>query len=249
MSSAPVFFFTDFSTRGPYTGQMEAALLSASPDSRVINLMCDAPFADPKAAAYLLSALDAYLPKEAIVVAVVDPGVGGDRKALCLNKGERWYTGPDNGLLAVLATHSKKDQIVLRELDMDDYQSISASFHGRDVFAPVAGILAQGKMPPCRPFSVVDMVGASWPADLSQVIYSDGFGNAMTGIRAANIEKLRGVVVEGQRIDVARTFSSVPPGELFCYENSIGLIEIAVSRGSASRLLGLNVGAPVRLLD
>jgi len=241
----PVFFFTDFSSRGPYLGQMETAVLAVAPHARIINLMNDAPFANPRASACLLAALNDYLPENAVVVAVVDPGVGGSRKAICLNIGDRWYLGPDNGLLALLVSNAGAENCFLAELHDSYKTAASASFHGRDVFAPVAGLLVNGKSPDTCPLPASGMVGASWPGELAEVIYLDGFGNAMTGLRMRNLGDLQGVVVGEQLVKPAHTFSSVPAGALFCYENSMGLLEIAANGSNAGRILGLEIGSPV----
>lgn len=247
MPSPSVYFFTDFGIQGPYLGQMESVLLEIEPTLRVINLMCDAPFANPKAGAYLLAALFRFLPDNAIVVAVVDPGVGSDRKALCLNIGNRWCVGPDNGLLAVLANEA--EQASLWELVIPFPDKVSVSFHGRDVFAPAAGALACGELPKGERMSRGRMLGSSWGRDLREIIYIDGFGNAMTGIEAGGSSReYSGVRVKGHFIRQAETFSAVPEGALFCYRNSIGLIEIAVNRGSAREILGLSIGEPVEVV-
>ncbi|WP_419598269.1 SAM-dependent chlorinase/fluorinase, partial [Thiolapillus sp.] len=95
---------------------MESAVLAVAPQARIINLMNDAPFANPRASAYLLAALNNYLPENAVVVAVVDPGVGGSRKAICLNIGDRWYLGPDNGLLSLLVSNAGVENCFLAGL-------------------------------------------------------------------------------------------------------------------------------------
>ncbi len=245
MSIPILYFFTDFGIKGPYLGQMESVLLESGQDVRVVNLMCDVPFANPRAGAYLLAALSRYLPEHAVVVAVVDPGVGSVRKALCLNIGRRWYVAPDNGLLSMLPAHA--GDCSLWEIDPSLMPVVSASFHGRDVFAPVAGMIAQGKIPQLRPMEREAMVGASWPSNLEEIIYIDGFGNAMTGIFASSAPDFHGLVVGEQRIWRAPTFSSVAVGELFCYVNSIDLIEIAVNQGSAVEALQFGIGHSVHV--
>ncbi|WP_419642338.1 SAM hydrolase/SAM-dependent halogenase family protein, partial [Thiolapillus sp.] len=233
------------SSHGPYLGQMESAVLAVAPQARIINLMNDAPFANPRASAYLLAALNNYLPENAVVVAVVDPGVGGSRKAICLNIGDRWYLGPDNGLLSLLVSNAGVENCFLAGLHESYMKAASASFHGRDVFAPVAGLLVNGQSPDTYPLPVDGMAGASWPGELAEVIYLDGFGNAMTGLRMRNLRDLQGVVVGEQLVKPAHTFSSVPAGALFCYENSLGLLEIAANGSNAGRILGLEIGSPV----
>ncbi|WP_419590931.1 SAM hydroxide adenosyltransferase, partial [Thiolapillus sp.] len=109
----------------------------------------------------------------------------------------------------------------------------------------VAGLLVNGQSPDTYPLPVDGMAGASWPGELAEVIYLDGFGNAMTGLRMRNLRDLQGVVVGEQLVKPAHTFSSVPAGALFCYENSLGLLEIAANGSNAGRILGLEIGSPV----
>jgi len=247
MSLPVVYFFTDFGAQGPYLGQMESVLLESSQDIRVVNLMCDAPFANPRGAAYLLAALSRYLPENAVVVAVVDPGVGSSRKALCLNVRRCWYVAPDNGLLSVLS--AEVGDCFLAEIDTSLMPEASASFHGRDIFAPVAGMIAHGRMPELLPMEREAIVGASWPPNLEEIIYIDGFGNAMTGISASSVSDFQGIEAGGHALGRATTFASVAVGEPFCYVNSIGLLEVAVNQGSAAEVLQLRIGDSVNVLS
>jgi S-adenosylmethionine hydrolase len=122
---------------------------------------------------------------------------------------------------------------------------LSASFHGRDLFAPVAARLARGEWPAARPigWSPADFEG--WADDLARVIYVDAYGNAVTGLRTAGLAPGARFAVAGQVLERAETFGAVPPGTGLWYENSSGLAEIAVNQGSAASLFGLAVGSPV----
>jgi len=245
MNSPDIFFFTDFGVEGPYLGLMEAAIGSACASARVVNLMCDAPRNDPRRSAYLLAALEPWLPPAAIVVAVVDPGVGSERGMLALQAGGRWFLGPDNGLLSRVGRGDGDRR--LWALHPEPAAHLSASFHGRDVFAPAAAMLACGNVPRLKSLQQTAMVGEDWPDALSEVIYIDHFGNAMTGVFSAGMPPSGALVVHGTKIARVRTFSDVAPGEPLCYENSLGLMELAVNGGSAAEALGLRIGSPVEL--
>jgi len=239
-----VCLFTDFGAEGPYLAQMEAAILTRAPQARVLNLLSDAPAADPLHGAYLLAALMEALPADAVVVAVVDPGVGGERLPLVVEAGGRRCVGPDNGLLSQwLRRHP--DAGVWR-IDWRPAR-LSASFHGRDLFAPVAARLLLGDRRGLSPLAPAGLVGADWSADLQEVIYLDHFGNAFTGIRAEALAGEALLEVAGHRLPRARTFSEVPPGTAFWYANSCGLVEIAVNAGRAADRLGLVPGTPVAI--
>lgn len=243
-----IVLFTDFGIAGPYIGQMTGVLRRhLPPEIPIIDLLADAPPCDPKAAAYLLAACAGAFPAGSVFVCVVDPGVGGPRRPCIVRADERWFVGPDNGLFELVlrraTTASSCWQITWKP------PRLSSSFHGRDLFAPVAAMLARDQMPP-RPefavaFAVSDRCVADWPDDLAEVIYVDAFGNAVTGLRASAVAAGSILGLGGCAVAAATTFSDVPPGHGFWYENSSGLIEIAVNRGRAAERFFLNVGSPV----
>ncbi|MBK8162681.1 MAG: SAM-dependent chlorinase/fluorinase [Gammaproteobacteria bacterium] len=237
-----IVLFTDFGPAGPYVGQMKAVLHGIAPGETVIDLLSDAPACDPRAAAYLLAAYAGDFPAGAVFLCVVDPGVGGKRAAVALRADGRWFVGPDNGLFNVVAMRA-------RELEWRDIawrpERLSATFHGRDLFAPVAARIARGEMPPGGPCEAAQRVDSGWAQDYTRIIYVDHFGNALTGIRAGGVEPERRLEAGGRTLGAARTYSDVAPGEAFWYSNANGLVEIAVNRGSAAAALGLRVGDPV----
>ena len=239
-----IVLFTDFGPGGPYTGQIKAVLAREAPGVPVIDLADDLPACDPEPAAYLLAALAPAFPAGAIFVCVIDPGVGSARAPVALNTGGRWYVGPDNGLLAIVARRAGDARwftITWRP------PALSASFHGRDLFAPVAARLARGEDVPGAPLDGAGAVGAGWPDDRAAIVYIDPYGNAMTGIRATRLADDAVVVAGARRLERLRTFSDAARGAAFWYENANGLAEIAVNQGRADRLLGLGVGTPVSI--
>lgn len=237
-----VLLFTDFGAGDLYVGQVHAAIAAEAPGLPVIDLLHEAPRCDPRAGAHLLAALAARIPGGDAVMAVVDPGVGGARRALAVRAGGRWLVGPDNGLLSVAAARAgdaQVYQIVWRP------PALSATFHGRDLFAPVAARLARGDPPGALLAGAsgfdVDLGGG----DLAEVIYVDHYGNAVTGLRAGTLAPTARLRVAGCSLAFAPTFGAVPPGAAFWYEGSLGLAEIAVNGSSASAALGLAVGERV----
>jgi len=136
-----IALFTDFGLHGPYTGQMKAVLHQMAPGVPVIDLFANAPVGNPKPSAYLLAAYVTWFPAGTVFLCVVDPGVGGSRPAITLEADERWYVGPGNGLFELVrrrARNARSWDIAWRP------ERLSASFHGRDLFAPVAASLASG---------------------------------------------------------------------------------------------------------
>jgi hypothetical protein len=238
-----VFLFTDFGIGGLYVGQVKAVLQQHAPKVPVIDLLHDAPAFNVKAGAHLLAALAARLPPDSITLAVVDPGVGGPREPVAVLADGRWFVGPDNGLISVAAARAKKCEMYSIGWRPKE---LSASFHGRDLFAPVAAMLARGdrKMPKLKKAALAVSFGAD---DLAEVIYVDHFGNLVTGLRAGNTPRDCGLVINGRAVRYARVFSEVRQGEVFWYENSLGLVELAANSASAQKILGLRVGTPIGL--
>ena len=166
------------------------------------------------------------------------------RPALVVEADARWYVGPGNGLFELIERRAE----TVRRWDITwTPERLSASFHGRDLFAPVAAMLARGEPPPGRSRIDTSDRRPDWPDDLSEIVYLDHFGNAFTGLRAAVLPAGVRLAVADQVLACARTFSDLPPGTAFWYENANGLAEIAVNQGRADRSLGLCVGSPVEV--
>lgn len=239
----PIGLFTDFGVSGPYLGQVRGVLVGHVPEATVIDLMADAPACHPQAAAYLLAALVPEWPPAMVVMAVVDPGVGGARLPLIAEIDGRWFVGPDNGLFELLWRRAGS----WRCWAITWHPSrLSASFHGRDLFAPVAARLARGEAPEDIGARRVEPARfADWPDDLAQVVYVDGYGNAISGTRCAVLAERTTLRVGTCRLERARTFADRPAGTAFWYENSIGLAEIAVAQGSAQEVLGVLPGTEI----
>ena len=236
--------FTDFGLEGPYTGQMKAVLHQMAPGIPTIDLFADAPAGNPKAAAYLLAAYAQWFAAGTTFLCIVDPGVGGPRPPVILEADGCWYVGPGNGLFEFVERRAAK----ARSFDIEwKPENLSASFHGRDLFAPVAAMLARGDAPPGAPRKREDR-RLDWPDDLAEIVYVDHFGNALTGLRASMLPPEARLAVAGRALERATTFSDRPPGTAFWYENSNGLAEIAVNRGRADRDLGLIVGSEVEII-
>lgn len=238
-----IFIFTDYGLEGPYIGQVETVLQQHAPNEKVIHLLTDAPRNKPKESAYLLASLISRIPEGSIVFCVVDPGVGSNEdKPVILKIDERCYIGADNGLFDILARRAKK--IEAFEITWRP-KSLSKSFHGRDLYAPVCGMIANGDDVPSEEFIWKDR--HHWPDDLNEIIYIDHFGNCMTGIRPKSLDKQLVLRADHQDIVNAETFSDVKQGKALWYENSNEMIEIAVNQGSAAEVLKLEIGSHILL--
>jgi hypothetical protein len=237
-----IVLFTDFGTHDPYVGQIKARLAQLAPAQQVVDLLHEVPDFNPHAGAHLLAALAAGFPPGSVFMAVVDPGVGTPRDALVVLAGGHWFVGPDNGLLSIVAARNSDTQrwrITWRP------QLLSYTFHGRDLFALIAADIAQGAFPADK-LSSIDKLNVEFDAgDLPRVIYIDHFGNAWTGVR--DVPRTAYVSVAGERLRHSESFGFVGKGEGFWFINSVGLLELAVNRGSAATAYGLKVGDPVQV--
>lgn len=240
-----ILLFTDFGLTGPYTGQMKAVLAREAPGAAIIDLLADAPNFSPKPAAYLLAALAAEFPQPSVFLCIVDPGVGTARRPVVMRADGRVFVGPDNGLFELVrrrAAAVEAAEVLWRP------QRLSASFHGRDLFAPIAARLAASgwaatvKSPDFAPLTAAEIARPDWPDDWDAAVYVDGYGNVMTGVRAAARQVGASWRVGGATLVRARTFGDQPPGAGLVYENSCGLLEIAVNAGSAAAAFGLKPG-------
>lgn len=241
--STLIALFTDFATEDPYVGQIHMVLAHEAPGVKVINLFHHVPDFHIQAASYLLPAYTRNLPKESICIAVIDPGVGGGRKPIAIKADGRWFVGPDNGLFLMLSRQSKLFESYEIRWKPDN---LSPSFHGRDLFAPVAGMIARGQAVAMESI-VLFQPKEPWPDDLAQVLYIDHYGNAVTGIRALSLSENAIILCNGNRLTRAERFGDVEVGEAFWYENANGMVELAVNQGSARSKLGIELAQTISI--
>lgn len=237
-----IVLFSDFGPSRLYTGQVEAALERDAPGVPIIDLLDDVPAYRIQGASYLLAALREGFPPGTVFLAVVDPGVGGTRLPVIVHASGQWFVGPSNGLFEPVLRRSERPRAWRITWTPP---RLSATFHGRDLFAPVAARLAVGAPVPGVECEASELRRTGWPDDLAEIVYVDSYGNAITGIRAAAIPADAGLIAAGVQIPRARTFSDVPAGSLLCYENANRLIEIAANQGRAADALGLAPGSLV----
>ena len=238
-----IYLFTDFGYQGPYIGEIQAILNRKLTHQQTTNLMHDAPRYNPKASAYLLEALARRFEYGDICMAVVDPGVGDpSRKPVLLEVDGVNYVGPDNGLLSVIA--KRGDNVICNDVTWRPEQ-ISATFHGRDLFAPIVVKVALRERFKSILFPKEELVGYEWPEALYEIIYIDHYGNAMTGINSKMLRTDNRIVINDKTITYAETFSQVKPTQPFWYINSMGLVEVAINQGNAAEQLGLSIGTGV----
>lgn len=255
---------TDFGLRDGYVAAMRGVMLSLAPTATIVDVSHAIRLAAVRQAAYILASAVPYFPAETIHVAVVDPGVGSARRPLALSTPLGIFVGPDNGLLpetARLAGVADADMAAYHLTRPAYWQlSVSATFHGRDIFAPVAAHLALGAplpdlgepvtdpvtLPPLAPSPLPD---GAWQGE---VLHIDHFGNLITTLEVTRLPTppvVGQAVVEigGLRLPLLVTFSAAAEGEALAYVGSSGRIEVAVRQGDAAATLGAQVGAAVIL--
>lgn len=239
-----IVLFTDFGIQDPYVGQVKARLLELAPAQPVVDLLHEAPAYNAHASAHLLAAFAPTFPPGTVFLAVVDPGVGTLRDAVVVLSGGQWYVGPDNGLMSVVTARNRDTKLwhIVWQPDV-----LSASFHGRDLFAVVAAEIARGAFPTDKLKEVAKLNVEFDANDMARVIYLDHFGNAWTGVRGAQIPNNVRVNVKGENFKHSESFGFVGRGEGFWFVNSVGLVELAVNRGNAAQNLGLAVGDLVQI--
>ncbi len=237
---------TDFGIGSPYLGQMRAALRSAGATAEIVDLVADLDPCNIEAAAHFLASQTNWFPQQTYFLCVVDPGVGSERLPVALSADGQWFIGPDNGLFDVVSARASsvnKYQILWQP------NHLSATFHGRDLFAPVTAKIASGTIEQggLEELPLDPAVNAG--SDLYEVIYIDRYGNVITGIRGESLSSTAVIKLQEIIVPYARTFSEVPVAAPCWMVNSSGLVEIALNQGSAASQLQLAVGDSVRISE
>jgi S-adenosylmethionine hydrolase len=243
--SGVITLLTDFGTADGYVAEVKGVLLTLAPGVQVVDLTHDIPPGDIRAGAYALGrAWDAF-PKGTVHLAVVDPGVGTDRRALAVESGGQRFVAPDNGLLSrVIEGRSFKAFTLPVRADA------APTFHGRDVFAPAAAALARGE--PCTGTPVTDPVRLTAAriqrrasAVLGEIVHVDRFGTLITNIPADRVADGALVRVGAYELALHRTFGEVASGDPVAFIGSGGTVEVAVRDGRADVVLGASRGTEV----
>ncbi len=232
---------TDFGLADHYVAAMKGVIYSISPKARIADISHEVrPFAIEQAA-YLIAQCYRYYPAKTVHVAVVDPGVGSERRAILVEAAAQYFVGPDNGVFSMVIAGEKHK---VRRIDNARYfrHPVSHTFHGRDIFAPVGAYLAAGAAPKTVGPRIDDAVKLE--LDRQRVLHIDRFGNVVTSLREA-----KGAIRLGKTVVRARAthYAEVEPGKLFAIEGSGGFLEISMNGASAAQRLRCKVGDDVRV--
>ena len=247
---AVMTLLTDFGLDDTYVGQMKGAILTVAPSVTLVDLTHAVPPQDVFAGAFLLWSAVEPFPSGTIHVAVVDPGVGSARRAVAIRSGRGdVFVGPDNGLLwpALERLGGCEQAIELNEAKFWRNE-VSSTFHGRDLFGPIAGHLANGVPLDQLGGYIDDPVKLELPQPrglAGEVLHVDTYGNLITNLPAASLPPSVVVIVNGKRAKSAAYYAAVEPGELLALIGSSGLLEISARDTSAAALTGAARGTPV----
>jgi S-adenosylmethionine hydrolase len=254
---------TDFGHQGPFVATMKGRILTRLPTARIIDVTHEVPVYWPAEAGFWLLRAFEYFPAGSVHIGVVDPGVGTDRDIVAVQAREHVFIAPDNGLLAPIV--GKHRDAIVHRLDTPaairrfNLTAPSATFHGRDIFAPIAAELAAGRTTVAELGPRVTDIVPAWvdepvvaPDQVAGVIITiDHFGNLITNIEAGLIQRFAHPMVRtaGHTFPMRRTYGEVRPGDYLALINSFGVVEIARAEQSAAEALGLGRGAPVIVTD
>lgn len=253
---------TDFGLDDAYVAAMKGVALSINPTLRLVDVSHGIAAQDVMEAAFVLREAVPYFPPETVHLIVVDPGVGTERRALAARLGDQFFVGPDNGLFSLLPGGTEPDAaVVLDNPDVWRSPTPSATFHGRDIFAPAAAHLASGRALANLGSPVADVKRLHWVQPLADeqgirgwVVHIDRFGNAITNVPAVLLDEHRAgrsmkCYVGSTALDtVHTTYADVEAGEPVALVGSSGMIEVGVNGGNAARLLSIQKGSVVHVV-
>ena len=257
----PIALLTDFGTKDHFVGSLKGVILGINPSAIIFDITHEVRPQNIWDGAFVLYSVYSYVPNGTIIVAVVDPGVGSERRAICVKTDKCFLLAPDNGLLNMVIRDEKKFEA--RKIVNDRYfrKPVSNTFHGRDIFAPTAAYLSERNIFQSLGPIVRDIhrLRIPEPQDTKtgmtgEVLYIDRFGNVMTNIsksflgRTFNSKKIRILVKNKFHAQMKLLFCEGASGELIALWNSTGLLELAVKNDSAEKEFKLKVGDPVTVL-
>jgi len=264
MRSGIVTLLTDFGSADYFVGAMKGVILARSPSATIVDITHSVPPHDIRTAAFILNCAYSYFPAGSIHLAVVDPGVGSDRRPIVVETSDYLFVGPDNGLFSMILERVHEAQV--RQVTNSEYflPNLSSTFHGRDLFAPVAAALASGLSPETLGPIVSDPIRLGLTqnrlttegAIVGSIIHVDHFGNCVTSFESNQLPALSAgqrfcLSVKGINIRQLRKHYAEPGAtddEPFLVAGSAGYLEISLSCSSAAKELKITVGEPLRLV-
>ncbi|MFH5832965.1 S-adenosyl-l-methionine hydroxide adenosyltransferase family protein [Halalkalibaculum sp. DA3122] len=251
---------TDFGLQDYYVSAMKAVMLDIAPDVRFVDISHEVPDQDIMAGSWVLQNSAPLFPTGSVHLVVIDPGVGTDRNPIALKVDDQYYVGPDNGIFSLL-TEDKEFEAVRLTNDTFWHEQRSNTFHGRDIFAPVAAHLSNGVSLADLGEPLEDLKTYRWASPIADkdglqgwIIHIDKFGNLVTNLHYSLIEDVIGkqsvkIYVGNMILDeLVPTFGSVPDGEPAAYIGSSGMLEVGINKGDAAEMMSVKKGAQISLV-
>jgi S-adenosylmethionine hydrolase len=240
-----ITLLTDFGTADYYVGAVKGAILSVNPNAIIVDITHEIPAQDIEVGAFMLLAAYKTFPAGTIHVAVVDPGVGSARRPIVVKTADQFFVGPDNGIFTYICDREHSHRTFHVTAEKYFRPDPSSTFHGRDIFAPVAAALSTGVAPEEFGPEINDEVRLPSLETPLRIIHIDRFGNCVTNIEAFEGKSL---TINGRTISSFRNFyGEASPGELFAIWGSAGFLEISINGGSAAQILGAQRGDTIRI--
>lgn len=261
MTTPLITMLSDFGLKDPYVAEMKAVMLSISPNARIVDISHQIEKFNVRMGAFVLASAAPYFPEGTIHVAVVDPGVGTERRALLVQTKRAVYIGPDNGVLMLAANKDRISRVHTLTNPKFMLPKVSSTFHGRDIFAPVAAYLANGSLPKHFGPEIRNYIVPSFARPelqvqslVGEVLYIDDFGNVITNVTNADLRKIG--IREGKslfirigrkshHVNMGIAYGEAAPKSVLALIGSHGFLEIAVNQGSASERFKVNIGEAV----
>ena len=249
-----ITLLTDFGTADYFVGAVKGAILSVNPAAVIVDITHEIPPQDIAAGAFTLLAAYKTFPAGTIHVTVVDPGVGSTRRPIIVSANEQFFVGPDNGLFSYIYDREPSHKTFHVTADRFFRSSVSSTFHGRDIFAPVAAALSNGVAPEEFGPEINDAVRLPSLETPLRIIHIDRFGNCITNISREVFDQVSGtaLLINGTRIRNFRNFygdESNREETLFAIWGSAGFLEISINRGSAAEFLGAKCGQTIDFVN
>ena len=253
-----IALLTDFGTKDYFVGAMKGVILSINKDARIVDITHEIAAQNIPAASFVLRACYENFPRGTIFVAVVDPGVGSDRKAILVETENYFFVAPDNNLLAFVFDSASKFNVFELSDERFFNHPVSRTFHGRDIFAPVAAHLSGGVKPENFGAQTGDYIFNREIAPrenddgeiVARIIHADHFGNLVTNLKQTDLPENFAVEIGGRRVENRREFfAAAEIGELLLIFGSAGFLEIVAFHDSARKILNAKVGQDIKVLS
>ena len=261
MKNSMITLLTDFGTKDYYVASMKGAILSINPRVRLIDITHQISPHDILGGAFILANAYSFFPKGTIHLSVVDPGVGGERKPILLVTENYFFVGPDNGLFAMITRKESVKQIIVLDKQKYHLLRVSATFHGRDIFAPVAAHLSMGTRPDVLGHKIDSLVGLGFEGPLikerklsGEILHVDTFGNLVSNIDEGSLFRfIRGrpfAIRAGKKTihGLKKGYWEGNKGELMALRGSHGFLEISLKEGNAQKALEAKRGDPIQII-